>query len=174
MLGDGYCCIWWSVVGVCFRSSFKNRHLPLQSFRIGTHLSSSISHQKSQIYVLAMSLVFDPELSAHLHNRILERAWIGAGRDADSIPSKSWWEESSPIPFDLASRLNPKLIRFLRSAKAIIFNPDSGFDLFYYLLGLHGKEGLFASTSILRWWGDRYVWLYPSTRIQTDEEVGIL
>ncbi|KAJ5995751.1 hypothetical protein N7481_002728 [Penicillium waksmanii] len=121
-----------------------------------------------------MSLKFDPDLSAHLHNQILEQAWIGAGRDADSIPSKSWWEESSPIPFDLASRLNPKLIRFLRSAKAIIFDPDSGFNLFYYLIALNGKDDLFASISMLRWWGDRYVWLYPSTRIQSDEEVGIL
>jgi len=60
---------------------------------------------------------FDPYLSAQLHNQILKRAWIGAGRDVASIPSKSWWGESSPIPFDLASRLNPNLIQFLRSAK---------------------------------------------------------
>ncbi|KAJ5138557.1 uncharacterized protein N7515_003405 [Penicillium bovifimosum] len=99
-----------------------------------------------------MSLVFDPDLSAHLHNQILERGWIGAGRDADSIPSKSWWEESSPIPFDLASRLNPKLIRFLRSAKAVMFNLDSDFNLFYYLMALNGKDEIFASIRSLRWW----------------------
>jgi hypothetical protein len=141
--------------------------------RIGSHLYFRISHQKLQ-NGLAMSLVFNPELSAHLHNQILERAWIGAGRDANSIPSKTWWEESSPIPFDLASRLNPKLIRFLRSAKAVIFDPDSDFYLFYYLMALHRKDALFASDSLLRWWGDRYVWLYPSTRKMSDEEVGIL
>lgn len=121
-----------------------------------------------------MSLVFDPGLSAHLHNQILERAWIGAGRDADSIPSKTWWEEFSPIPFDLASRLNPNLIRFLRSAKAVVFDSDSNFHLFYYLIALHGKDEIFASISSLRFWGDRYVWLYPSTRTKSDEEVGIL
>ncbi|CAI7644590.1 unnamed protein product [Penicillium manginii] len=121
-----------------------------------------------------MSLVFDPDLSAHLHNQLLERGWIGAGRDADSIPSKTWWEESSPIPFDLASRLKPKLIRFLRSAKAIIFDSSSEFNLFYYLLGLHGKDDLFVPISLLRRFGDRFVWLYPATRIRSDEEVGIL
>lgn len=117
---------------------------------------------------------FDPHLSAQLHNQILERAWIGAGRDVASLPSKTWWEESSPIPFDLASRLNPNLIRFLRSARAITFDPDSDFHLFYYLIALHGKHELFYPESCLGWWGDRYVWLYPSTRTKSDEEVGIV
>jgi hypothetical protein len=116
---------------------------------------------------------FDPYLSAQLHNQILERAWIGAGRDVASVPSKTWWEESSPIPFDLASRLNPNLIRFLRSARAIIFDASSDFHLFYYLIALHGKHELFQDSS-LRLWGDRFVWLYPSTRTKSDEEVGIL
>jgi hypothetical protein len=120
------------------------------------------------------STTFDPHLSAQLHNQVLKQAWIGAGRDVTSIPSKTWWEEFSPIPFDLASRLNPNLIRFLRSAKAIIFDPDSDFHLFYYLSGLHGKDEIFAPESSLGWWGDRYVWLYPSTRTKSDEEVGIV
>lgn len=117
---------------------------------------------------------FDPHLSAQLHNQILERAWIGAGRDAASIPSKTWWEESWPMTFDLASRLNPNLIRFLRSAKAILFDPDSDFHLFFYLIGLHGKDEIFAPDIRLGRWGDRYVWLYPSTRTKSDEEVGIV
>lgn len=116
---------------------------------------------------------FDPELSAQLHNRIFERAWIGAGRDVASLPSKSWWEESFPIPVDLASRLNPKLIQFLRSARAIMFEPSSEFHLFYYLLALHGKHEILQE-SLLRKWGDRLVWLYPSTRTKSDEEVGIV
>jgi hypothetical protein len=117
--------------------------------------------------------LFDPQLSAQLHNQILERAWIGAGRDVASLPSKSWWEESSPIPFDLASRLNPNLIKFLRSAKAIMFDPSSDFHLFYYLIALHGKHEILQD-SPLRKWGDRLVWLYPSTRTKSDEEIGIL
>ncbi|CDM30150.1 hypothetical protein DTO013E5_8168 [Penicillium roqueforti] len=117
---------------------------------------------------------FDPHLSAQLHNQILKQAWIGAGRDVASIPSRTWWEEFSPIPFDLASRLNPNLVRFLRSAKATIFDPDSNFHLFYYLVALHGKHELFAPESSLGSWGDRYVWLYPSTRTKSDEEVGIV
>ncbi|KAJ5114059.1 hypothetical protein N7456_002593 [Penicillium angulare] len=118
---------------------------------------------------------FDPHLSARLHNEILKRAWIGAGRDAASIPSKTWWEESSPIPFDLASRLNRNLILFLRSAKAITFDPNSDFNLFYYLIALHGKHEIFAPDLLGRWGrGDRYVWLYPSTRTKSDEEVGIV
>ncbi|CEJ61353.1 hypothetical protein PMG11_09888 [Penicillium brasilianum] len=116
---------------------------------------------------------FDPKLSAQLHNRILERAWIGAGRDVASLPSKSWWEESSPIPVDLASRLNPNLIQFLRSARAIMFEPSSEFHFFYYLLALHGKHEILQE-SLLRKWGDRLVWLYPSTRTKSDEEVGIV
>jgi hypothetical protein len=117
---------------------------------------------------------FDPHLSAQLHNQILKQAWIGAGRDVASIPSKTWWEEFSPIPFDLASRLNPNLIRFLRSAKATVFDPDSDFHLFYYIVALHGKHEIFAPESSLGSWGDRYVWLYPSTRTKSDEEVGIV
>ncbi|KAJ5599181.1 hypothetical protein N7450_000248 [Penicillium hetheringtonii] len=117
---------------------------------------------------------FDPHLSAQLHNRILRRAWIGAGRDVASLPSKTWWEESSPIPFDLASRLNPNLIRFLRSAKALLFDPDSDFHLFYYIIALHGKDEIFAPNTPLGRSGDRYVWLYPSTRTKSDEEIGIL
>jgi hypothetical protein len=85
---------------------------------------------------------FDPYLAAQLHNQILERAWVGGGRDVSSLPSKSWWEESSPMPFDLATRLNPKLIQFLRSAKAIIFDPASDFHLFYYLIALYGKDDI--------------------------------
>jgi hypothetical protein len=83
---------------------------------------------------------FDPQLSAQFHNQILERAWVGAGRDVASLPSKSWWEESSPIPFDLASRLNLNLIRFLRSARAIMVDTSLGFHLFYYLYALYGKD----------------------------------
>ncbi|KAJ5669168.1 hypothetical protein N7462_010238 [Penicillium macrosclerotiorum] len=56
-----------------------------------------------------------PHLSAQLHNQILGLAWTGAGRDVVSLRSKAWWEESSPIPFDLASRLKPNLIRLLRA-----------------------------------------------------------
>ncbi|KAJ5612064.1 hypothetical protein N7510_005258 [Penicillium lagena] len=119
---------------------------------------------------------FDPHLAAQLHNQIFERAWVGAGRDVSSLPSKSWWGESSPVPFDLASRLNPKLIQFLRSAKAIIFDPSSDFHLFYYLIALHGKDDILdVQDSPLRRWGDdRLVWLYPSTRTESDEEIGIL
>lgn len=119
---------------------------------------------------------FDPNLSAHLHNQILERAWIGAGRDITSLPSKTWWEESSPIPFDLASRLNPNLIKFLRLAKAIIFEPGHDFRFFYYLIALNGKHDLFGTGTFLHSLGGRgrYVWLYPSTKTKSDEEVGIL
>lgn len=120
------------------------------------------------------SATFDPHLSAQLHNQILEHAWVGAGRDVTLISSKSWWEEFSPIPFDLASRLNPNLIKFLRSAKATVIDPDSDFHLFYYLVGLNGKDQIFAPDSSLRSWGDRYVWLYPSTRTKSDEEAGIV
>ncbi|CAG7989856.1 unnamed protein product [Penicillium salamii] len=121
-----------------------------------------------------MSTTFDPHLSAQLHNQILKQAWIGAGRDVALIPSQTWWEECSPIPFDIASRLNPNLIKFLRSAKATVFDPDSDFHLFYYLRGLHGKDQLFAPDSSLGRWGDRFIWLYPSTRTKSDEEVGIV
>lgn len=117
---------------------------------------------------------FDPNLSAHLHNQILKRAWIGAGRDITSLPSQTWWEESSPIPFDLASRLNPNLIKFLRLAKAIIFEPGLDFRFFYYLIALNGKNDLFGRGTFLDSLGGRYVWLYPSTKTKSDEEVGIL
>lgn len=119
---------------------------------------------------------FDPHLAAQLHNQILKQGWVGAGRDISSLPSKSWWEESFPVPFDLATRLNPKLIQFLRSAKAIIFDPSSDFHLFYYLIALHGKDDILdVQLSPLRRWGDdRLVWLYPSTRTESDEEIGIL
>lgn len=116
---------------------------------------------------------FDPRLSAEIHNKILEHAWIGAGRDVASLPSKSWWEDSFPIPFDLASRLNPNLVRFLRSAKSAISVPNSGFCFFYYLCGLQEKGDLLGF-SVLGSQGDRYVWLYSSTCVKSDEEVGIL
>ncbi|CAI7576292.1 unnamed protein product [Penicillium pancosmium] len=118
--------------------------------------------------------VFDPQLSAQLHNQILEHAWIGAGRDIASLPSKTWWEEASPIPFDLASRLKPSLIRFLRSARAIIWDTVSDFHLFYYLMALYGKHEIFNPDTFPASGGDRYVWLYPSTKTKSDEEVGIL
>ncbi|KAJ5976047.1 hypothetical protein N7481_009754 [Penicillium waksmanii] len=121
-----------------------------------------------------LKAVFDPQLSAQLHNQILEHAWIGAGWDVASLPSKTWWEESSPIPFDLASRLKPSLIRFLRSARAFNFDTDSDFHLFYYLMALHGKYEIFSPDTFLRSRGDRYVWLYPSTGTKSVEEVGIL
>lgn len=116
---------------------------------------------------------FDPQLSAEIHNRILEHAWIGAGREVASLPSTSWWEESSLISFDLASRLNPNLVRFLRSAKSAISVPNSNFHFFYYLRGLQEKEDLLGF-SVLESRGDRYVWLYPSTCSKSDDEVGIL
>jgi hypothetical protein len=122
-------------------------------------------------------IVFDPHLSAQLHNQILERAWTGAGRDIASLPSKTWWEESTPVPFDLASRLNPNLIKFLRSARAIIFDPDSDFHLFYYLIALNEKHNILSPDTFRASRGDpgdRYVWLYLSTRTKSDEEVGIV
>jgi hypothetical protein len=85
---------------------------------------------------------FGPELSAELHNKIFEHAWISAGRDVTSLPSTSWWEKSSPIPFDLASRLKPNLVRFLRLAKDVTGFFDSGLSFFHYLTGLAREEDL--------------------------------
>lgn len=116
---------------------------------------------------------FDPELSAKFHNKIFEHAWIGTGRDLTSLPSTTWWEKSSPIPFDLASRLNPNLIRFLRLAKDVTGFYDSGWSFFYYLTGLARKEDLLRF-QMLKSRGDRYVMLYHSTCTTNDEEVGIL
>ncbi|KAJ5376487.1 hypothetical protein N7509_013373 [Penicillium cosmopolitanum] len=116
---------------------------------------------------------FDPELSAKFHNKIFEHAWSGTGRDVASLPSTSWWEQSSPIPFDLASRLNPNLVRFLRLAKDVTGFYDSGWSFSYYLTGLARKEDLLRF-QILESRGDRYVMLYHSTCTTNDEEVGIL
>jgi hypothetical protein len=115
---------------------------------------------------------FDPELSAEIHNKILEHAWIGTGREVASLPS-SWWDEYSPIPFDLASRLNPNLIRFLQSARSAIEALISGLNFFYYLRGLSQREDL-KDIPILDSRGDRYVWLYQSTCSISEDEVGIL
>ncbi|KAJ5139691.1 hypothetical protein N7448_003099 [Penicillium atrosanguineum] len=117
---------------------------------------------------------FDPQLCAKLHNRILEHAWVGAGRDLASLPSTSWWEESSPITFDLASRLSPKLILFLRLARSVIWRPnDADFHFFYYLRGLASKKDLLRFY-MLESRGDRYVWLYPGSTVSSDDEAGIL
>ncbi|KAJ5779983.1 hypothetical protein N7457_005143 [Penicillium paradoxum] len=115
---------------------------------------------------------FDPQLSAKCHNKILEYAWIGAGRDLSSLSSETWWENSSPVSFDLASRLSPKLIQFLRLAKSVPFShPD--FHFFYFLRGLQESRDLLRF-SILDTWGDRFVWLYPATCSTDEDEVGIL
>lgn len=114
---------------------------------------------------------FDPQLSAELHNRILQHAWTGVGRDVSSLPSTTWWEESSPVPFDIASRLNPKLIQFLRLAKFDANSPE--FHFFYFLGGLQETRHLLRF-SFLEMCGDQFVWLYPAARSNSSDEVGIM
>lgn len=117
---------------------------------------------------------FDPALSAELHNKILEHAWIGAGNDLITLPSTSWWQSSAPVEID--SRLIPNLASFLRLAKVVNSAPPvtgSGLYFFYFLHGLQEQTRVF-DTSTLKTWGDRFVWLYPATGAVDVEEVGIM
>lgn len=118
---------------------------------------------------------FNPELAAERHNKILELGWIGSGRELSSLPSTTWWEHFSPISFDLASRLNPKLIRFLRLAKVGIYD-DQKFHLFFHVRGLFHKDWLFLTEN--GWMRDaprdRYISLYYSSGLHSDEEFGIV
>jgi hypothetical protein len=110
---------------------------------------------------------FDPELSAQLHNEILRRAWIGAGRDLASLPSTTWWEISSPVPAEIATKLNPNLICFLRLAKTTTWDPE--FCFFYFLHSLQSSEYLHSLHT-----SDRFIYLYNPTSAYGDEEVGIM
>lgn len=117
---------------------------------------------------------FKPELSAELHNKILEHGWIGAGRELDTLPSTTWWEEFSPISFDVATRLNPTLIRFLRSAKLVIYE-DPEFHFFFHVSQLYSKDDLFFLQDYLRESPrDRYISLYRSSISKSDQEIGIV
>jgi hypothetical protein len=118
---------------------------------------------------------FNPELSAELHNKILEHGWIGAGRELGTLPPTTWWEEFSPISFDVATRLNPTLIRFLRSAKVGIYE-DQKFHFFFHVWGLFSKDDLFfLHESYMRESPrDRYISLYRSSISKSDQEVGIV
>jgi hypothetical protein len=117
---------------------------------------------------------FNPELSGELHNKILEYGWIGSGREITSLPSTTWWEQFSPISFDLASRLKPSLIRFLRSAKVGIYD-DQKFHFFFHARGLFHKNWLFLSDNWMRDSPrDRYISLYYPSGSKSDQEVGIV
>lgn len=117
---------------------------------------------------------FKPELSAELHNKILEHGWIGAGRELDTLPSTTWWEEFSPISFDVATRLNPTLIRFLRSAKLVIYE-DPEFHFFFHVSQLYSEDDLFFLQDYLRESPrDRYISLYRSSISKNDQEIGIV
>ena len=116
---------------------------------------------------------FNPELSAELHNKILEHGWIGAGRQLDTLPS-TWWEEFSPISFDIATRLNPTLIRFLRLAKVVVYE-DPEFHFFFHVSQLHSKDDIFFLHNYMREsQRDRYISLYRSSISKDDQEIGIV
>lgn len=151
------------------------RHQKITAFQKwieGLSPLSSFSTPYSSYFHTILQPSFDPQLSAKLHNKILEHAWNGTGRDISSLPSTTWWEESSPVSFDLASRLSPKLIQFLRLSKSICI-PNTDFHFIYFLHGLQESRDLLRF-SILESWGDRFVWLYPGTCSTNEDEVGIL
>ena len=114
---------------------------------------------------------FDPQLSAQLHNAILHHAWTAAGHDLASLPSATWWEGSSPVPYDVASRLNANLICFLRLVKLTAWDPK--FHFFYFLSSLQSSD-LLHSLPESRDMADRFVHLYCPTDAYGDEEVGIM
>lgn len=116
-------------------------------------------------------LAFDPQLSAQLHNKILHHAWVGAGRDPALLPSASWWEASSPVPFDVASRLNPNLICFLRLANMMTLDPKLCF--FYFLRSLQVSDQLHSILAGAPL-AERFIYLYPSTGAYDEEDVGIV
>lgn len=117
---------------------------------------------------------FNPEVSAELNNKILDHGWTGAGRELDTLPSTTWWENFSPILFDVASRLNPTLIRFLRSAKVGVYE-EPKFHFFFHISQLHSKDNLFFLHDYMRKSPkDRYISLYRFSISMSDQEIGIV
>lgn len=114
---------------------------------------------------------FDPQLSAQLHNAILRHAWTAAGHDLASLPSTTWWEGSSPVSYDIASRLNANLICFLRLVEMTAWDPK--FHFFYFLSSLQSSDSLHSLPGS-RDMADRFIHLYCPTDAYGDEEVGIV
>ncbi|KAH6649095.1 hypothetical protein BKA67DRAFT_662014 [Truncatella angustata] len=112
--------------------------------------------------------VFDPALSAKLHNKILELGWNAVDHDLtfEQAAPGSWWDENEEEcrSRGITARLHPKLIKFLKLARVInpsLRNSETGYDFFfYYTLGLAPPVALMPDNPELFGNPDQHVILY--------------
>jgi hypothetical protein len=98
---------------------------------------------------------------AALHNEILERGWLGSGRERDRMPDRNWFAYHGADAEAVRSRLSPDLNSFLELATQVGDAED--FSLFYYVNGLRYPEILWINHEGFANNRDRFVTLYSST-----------
>ncbi|KAK7962735.1 uncharacterized protein PG986_003560 [Apiospora aurea] len=122
----------------------------------------------------AAAAVFDPQLSASLHNDICRRGWAGLAPDLDFEESTTtWWDtHGSECNATVASRLAPQLIEFLKQAR--IVRPDlrdlARSNFFFYLRGLASPKSLIPDWPVVdpeEPDANRYVILYHATLLMS-------
>ncbi|KAL5332457.1 hypothetical protein BJX70DRAFT_407619 [Aspergillus crustosus] len=118
----------------------------------------------------------DYKRCAALHNELLYRSWTGAGNAWTQVPT--WWETYSP-PAELAQRLHPSLVEFLKliyHIQAFTTTPEQNWrGIFYFVRSVLSMEYMLAGP---RLGGadtpDRFLELYVSTGYMMGDEDGII
>ncbi|KAL5333708.1 hypothetical protein BJX70DRAFT_403326 [Aspergillus crustosus] len=118
----------------------------------------------------------DYERCAALHNEILLRGYLGRGMRWPSPPPKTWWEKEAPSP-EIASKLSPSLIEFLKRAH-LPSNASAPHSIFYYLSYVPSPEEMISNLFLRKFNGSSeggpYVLLYQYNAIHEEEGLGLM
>ena len=140
------------IIFIIFRSAFNY----LQNFYFLPIMSPSDTTMSASDIALALTIVtgenparggdeMDWERSAFLHNYILERGWVGSGRDLADLDKRTWWEYHGEKAEALRPHLSPSLVKFFEHAWQ---GPDHDHSFFYYVNGLMPPGGLWIHNEL--------------------------
>ncbi len=83
----------------------------------------------------------DYERCAKLHNRLVEHAWVADGRLLDDLERRSFFEHYGDEANDIADRLDPSLVAFLKS----VIVPEDPPPFFFWVEGIAPPAEIFSA-----------------------------
>ncbi|KAF2672540.1 hypothetical protein BT63DRAFT_369504 [Microthyrium microscopicum] len=103
---------------------------------------------------------FDFERCAALHNHVIERGWLGTGRDLETLERRSWWDfygqEAERIRYVLAQ----PVVEFLQ--RVILCPEEDDWSWHYFLACVTDPETILDAINdeLQEVEGRRFLWLY--------------
>ncbi|KAJ8128201.1 hypothetical protein O1611_g5435 [Lasiodiplodia mahajangana] len=99
----------------------------------------------------------DYERCAKLHNRLVEHAWVADGRLLDDLERRSFFEHYGNEANDIADRLDPSLVAFLKS---IIIVPNDAPPFFFWVKGIAPPAEMFSAHEMFQDYEEAESWRF--------------